>query len=228
MASQWISASAATSIAIVTALIFLLTNYLRKAIVPKAAAMVTIPELESASGEPSKVTKVLASTLPESVIFHQENPEFKKSMNSYWAQQECEVVPACVVRPRNAEELSKALKILKKEFDDRKNREDVESEGLFAVRGGGHSPLPRAASIKGGVVINLSLLREVTPSEDGTSVVIGGGCKWADVSRILDEQGLAVVGGRNSDVGVGGLTLGGEISAPLASLFPTSLPCHSV
>lgn len=32
-----------------------------------------------------------------------------------------------------------------------------------------------------------------------------------DVSKVLDKRGLAVVGGRNSAVGVGGLTLGGKL-----------------
>ena len=68
-----------------------------------------------------------------------------------------------------------------------------------------------AASIKGGVVIDLRLFCEVTPSEDESSVVIGTGAKWMDVSKVLDEKGLAVVGGRNSAVGVGGLTLGGKL-----------------
>ena len=223
MASQVISTSAATTIAILITLLILIVYYLRGAIVPKAAEKATIPGLESASAEPSTLTKLLASTLPESVIFRQDSADFKTSMNSYWAQQECEIVPACVVRPRNAEELSEAVKILKKEFDERgEHNRDARTKGLFAVRGGGHSPLPRAASIEGGVVIDLSLLREVTLSEDGTSVVIGGGCKWADVSKILDGRGLAVVGGRNSDVGVGGLTLGGGLSVSPVCLFPLS------
>jgi hypothetical protein len=53
-------------------------------------------------------------------------------------------------------------------------------------------------------VIDLGLFCEVTPSEDGSSVAIGAGAKWRDVSKVLDEKGLAVVGGRNSAVGVGG------------------------
>ena len=67
-----------------------------------------------------------------------------------------------------------------------------------------------AASIKGGVLIDFGLLCEVIPSNDGSSVTIGGGAKWAYVSKVLDEKGLAVVGGRNSPVGVGGSTLGGK------------------
>ena len=92
-------------------------------------------------------------------------------------------------------------------------------DGLFATRSGGHSPVSGAASINGGVVIDLSLFREVTTSGDGSTVSIGAGSKWMDVSRILDEKGLAIVGGRNSAVGVGGLTLGGN-SLSFASVIP--------
>ena len=60
-------------------------------------------------------------------------------------------------------------------------------------------------------MIDLGLLCEVTSSEDGSNVAIGAGAKWIDVSKVLDKKGLAVVGGRNSAVGVGGLTLGGKL-----------------
>ena len=60
-------------------------------------------------------------------------------------------------------------------------------------------------------MIDLGLFCEVTPSKDGSSVAIGGGAKWMDVSKALDEKGLAVIGGRNSAVRVGGLTLGGKL-----------------
>ena len=67
-------------------------------------------------------------------------------------------------------------------------------------------------------MIDLGLFCEVIVSEDGSSVIIGAGAKWMDVSRVLDEKGLAVVGGRNSAVGVGGLTLGGKL-LPFASVI---------
>jgi hypothetical protein len=211
MAIQAVSGSTVTALVIIVSLLVLIIRYLRARIVPKPAEKATASVLASTPNEPSKLTATLVSALSESFIVQQNSTEFKRSMNSYWAQQECEIVPACVVRPRNAVELSKAVKILKEEFDvEGYGKGDKKTEGLFAVRGGGHSPLPGAASIDDGVVIDLSRFCEVTPSEDGTSVVIGGGCKWADVSKFLDRRGLAVVGGRNSAVGVGGLTLGGE------------------
>ena len=61
-------------------------------------------------------------------------------------------------------------------------------------------------------LIDLARFREVTPSEDGASVIIGAGARWMDVSEILDKEGLAVVGGRHSAVGVGGLILGDNLS----------------
>lgn len=69
-------------------------------------------------------------------------------------------------------------------------------------------------------MIDLGLFCEVIPSEDGSSVAIGAGAKWMDVSKVLDEKGLAVIGGRNSAVGVGGLTLGGKLLLFTSVLAP--------
>ncbi|TVY12607.1 Bifunctional solanapyrone synthase [Lachnellula arida] len=201
---------------LITISIFIMRR-LRTALVPQPA---NGPDhLSVASNSQDPIYTMLSKALPDAVIFPHNEVAFRKSMDSYWAQQECEVVPACVVQPRDAQQLSTAVKILKREFDgrelgkkDRTGSDEGKSPGLFAIRGGGHSPVSGAASVEGGVLIDLSLLREVTPSEDGSSVVIGAGAKWMDVSKVLDERGLAVVGGRNSAVGVGGLTLGGGLS----------------
>jgi hypothetical protein len=175
-------------------------------------------DLIRSAGTPAmvKLTNSLASALPGTVISPDDGLEFQKSINFYLAQQENEVIPACVVRPRNSQQLCTAVAILKREYDERERENQLrgqkEGEGLFAIRGGGHSPVSGAASIKGGVMIDLSHFAEVEPSEDGSSVAIGAGAKWGAVSKVLDAKGLAVVGGRNSDVGVGGLTLGGGLS----------------
>lgn len=167
--------------------------------------------IKSISIEMTRLSQKLASAIPNSVIFRQEAAAFKKSMNSYWAQQECEVTPACVVQPRDVQQLSIAMTILKSESVEQSNSADPgNGRAFFAIRSGGHSPVSGAASIEGGIMIDLSHFCEVTPSKDGSSVVIGSGAKWIDVSKSLDAKGLAVVGGRASAVGVGGLALGGE------------------
>ena len=167
--------------------------------------------------------------LPDNVIFPHDTAAFRQSRSSYWAQQECEVIPACIVWPRDIQQLGTAVTILKREYDERRKQagEVKAEEGLFAIRSGGHSPVSGAASIKGGVLIDLSLFCEVVPSEDGSSVSIGAGAKWMDVSKVLDERGLAVVGGRNSAVGVGGLTLGGKLllfTSALEDLITSQIP----
>ncbi|CAD6569233.1 MAG: hypothetical protein ASARMPRED_002677 [Alectoria sarmentosa] len=211
MTFQLLSASAATTLLVFIS-IFIMRR-LRTSQILQAAKKSDHLDLTSSSPEPTMLSKSLASALPECVIFPHDATAFKQSMNSYWAQQECEVIPACVVRPRDVQQLSTAVTVLKREYDERGKQAGKESaEGLFAIRSGGHSPVSGAASIKGGVVIDLGLFCEVTPSEDGASVAIGAGAKWMDVSKILDEKCLAVVGGRNSAVGVGGLTLGGGLS----------------
>ena len=68
---------------------------------------------------PIMLSKSLASALPDSVIFPHDAAAFKRSINSYWAQQECEAIPACVVRPRNVQQLCTAVTVLKRQYDER-------------------------------------------------------------------------------------------------------------
>lgn len=209
MASQLLSASTAATVLAISISVFILHRL--RSWIPRDR-QVAGSSLKSDLPQSSTLGKVLANTLPDCVIFAHNVSAFNRSAASYWAQQECEVVPECVVRPRNVDELCKAVAILKREYDEQKKQNgNVAAQGLFAVRSGGHSPIPGAASIKDGVVIDLGLFCEVNPSEDGSTVTIGAGVRWMDVSRVLDKKGLAVVGGRNSAVGVGGFTLGGKL-----------------
>ena len=214
-----LSVSGATTLIVIISVYIL--RRLRTSYTLQAAKKPDHLEFTSSLSEPTILCKNLASVLLDSVIFPHDVAAFKKPMNSYWAQQECEVIPACIVRPRDTQQLCTAVTILKREYDERgKQAGEVKAEGLFAIRSGGHSPVSGAASIKGGVLIDLSLFCEVVPSEDGPSVSIGAGARWIDVSKVLDERGLAVVGGRNSAVGVGGLTLGGKFPLFTSLLWP--------
>ncbi|EMD68056.1 hypothetical protein GGP41_001627 [Bipolaris sorokiniana] len=157
----------------------------------------------------------LVATIPHITIAPENVNEFEKLMSAYWDQKAREVQPSCVVRPRNVWELAQAVKILSQEFDRRIRQSGDSREGLepiFAVRGGGHSPVAFASSIQGGVLLDLSLFDKVVLAEDKKSVAIGAGCRWIDVYAALEKDSLAVVGGRNSAVGVAGLTLGGGLS----------------
>ena len=66
-----------------------------------------------------------------------------------------------------------------------------------------------AANIDDGVTIDLSAINQVDVIRNGTIASVGSGARWQDVSLKLDSMNLAVVGGRVSEVGVGGLVTGG-------------------
>jgi FAD/FMN-containing dehydrogenase len=80
----------------------------------------------------------------------------------------------------------------------------------LSVRGGGHSVVG-FGSCDGGIVLDLSLLRDVTVDAASSRAWAGGGCTWADYDAATQEFGLASTGGLVSTTGVAGLTLGGGI-----------------
>ena len=85
-----------------------------------------------------------------------------------------------------------------------------EHDVLLAVRGGGHNGAGLGVC-DDGIVLDLSLLKDVTVDPDTGTVRVGGGCTWAEVDRATQEHGLAVPCGIISTTGVGGLTLGGGL-----------------
>jgi FAD/FMN-containing dehydrogenase len=120
--------------------------------------------------------------------------------NNYWSTRQAELSPGCFVSPRSTEDVSIIIKAL------------TCAKASFTVKGGGHSAFEGASNTDGGVTIDLAHLNQITVSEDKSTVSIGPGNRWINVSEALDPQGLAVVGGRVASVGVSGLTLGGGIS----------------
>ncbi|KAL3439534.1 hypothetical protein BDV09DRAFT_182111 [Aspergillus tetrazonus] len=93
------------------------------------------------STNPSPISKKLAEALPHIVLLHREKA-FRKSINSYWAQQERGVMQACIVQPREASEVAKVIEILRREYDEQEASLTSRSgDVLFAVRGGACSQL---------------------------------------------------------------------------------------
>lgn len=212
MALSWVS---------ITLIVFLLTSvYIRKRLRARSSQDEQYADGEEPGrfvsdtcSKPARLLRAkLVAAIPHIVIGPENTKGFKKLTNAYWDKKACEVQPACVVRPRNVWELAQAVKIMKRNFDLRILNENESASEFFAIRGGGCSPVAGASSIAGGILIDLSLLKEVKPSLDRKSVAIGAGCKWTDVYKALKEDGISVVGGRNSAVGVGGLALGGGLS----------------
>jgi hypothetical protein len=81
---------------------------------------------------------------------------------------------------------------------------------LLAVRGGAHNGAG-LGSCDDGLVIDLSLLRDIQVDPQARTVHVGGGCTWGEVDAATNEHGLATPSGIISTTGVGGLTLGGGL-----------------
>jgi FAD/FMN-containing dehydrogenase len=104
--------------------------------------------------------------------------------------------PALIARCLGTADIADAVKLAR-------------AEGLdIAVRGGGHNVAGRA-SVNGGVMIDLSLMRQVNVDPRRKIAWAGGGTLWRGFNRETQQHALATTGGVVSTTGVAGLTLGG-------------------
>ncbi|PZF83315.1 FAD-binding oxidoreductase, partial [Jiangella anatolica] len=84
-----------------------------------------------------------------------------------------------------------------------------EQDLVLSVRSGGHGG-PGFATNDGGIVLDLGPLDGVEVLDAGRRLVrIGAGARWAGVTRALAPHGWSISSGDTTDVGVGGLILGG-------------------
>ncbi len=81
---------------------------------------------------------------------------------------------------------------------------------LVSIKGGGHH-IAGTAVAAGGLMLDMSAMRDVRVDPGARLAVVGPGCRLRDVDRATQEHGLATVLGFVSDVGVAGLTLGGGL-----------------
>lgn len=110
----------------------------------------------------------------------------------------CVALPHCIILPRDARDVSKALKII------------AFFRVPFAVRSGGHSPNPGWSSVdRQGILLDLQRMSQIQLSADRKVATIGPGARWGNITSTLGVQDATVVGARNPLVGIGGLVLGG-------------------
>ncbi len=80
----------------------------------------------------------------------------------------------------------------------------------ISIRGGGHNVAGHAVC-DDGIMIDLSLMRNVEVDAGSKTALVDGGCIWRDVDEATQKYDLATPGGLISDTGVAGLTLSGGI-----------------
>jgi hypothetical protein len=79
----------------------------------------------------------------------------------------------------------------------------------FGIRSGGHAVYANANSVSEGLTIDLGYLNATTYQPGSSHASIQPGARWGAVYDVLAKDGVAVVGGRVTGVGVSGLILGG-------------------
>src|SRR6266545_4585062 len=106
--------------------------------------------------------------------------------------------PALIARCRGLADIADAVKMAR----DRKLE--------VAVRGGGHNVAGRA-TIDGGLMIDLSLMKGIHVDPKARTARAQGGLTWNEFNRETQLHGLATTGGVVSTTGIAGLTLGGGL-----------------
>ena len=104
--------------------------------------------------------------------------------------------PQAVVRPKDAADVIATVTFARESGLD------------LSVRGGGHN-VAGFGTNDGGIVLDLSSMKDVQVDSAARTVRVGGGATWGEVDNATHEFGLATPSGIISTTGVGGLTLGG-------------------
>ncbi|KAI0198890.1 FAD binding domain-containing protein [Astrocystis sublimbata] len=138
----------------------------------------------------------LSKHLPHDQVYSPSTPSYVDRIKSYFSVSAA-LQPWCIVLPSSAQEVSSVIQIL------------TEHQCPFGILSGGHGVFPGANSVQSGVTIDLGLMNATTYDVESKTASIQPGSRWKPVFETLARHGVAVTGGRDSDVGAGGFLLGG-------------------
>ncbi|KAH6874067.1 hypothetical protein B0T10DRAFT_415774 [Thelonectria olida] len=129
-----------------------------------------------------------------------EDAAYDAFTQTYWSGIQAEVNPYCIFKPSKAEHVSIVVLLSRL------------TQCPFAAKSGGHAAFAGASSIEGGITVSFINLKGVSLSKNKKIASIGPGNTWGPVYEQLTKSDVTVLGGRLSNIGVGGLTTGGGIS----------------
>jgi FAD/FMN-containing dehydrogenase len=106
--------------------------------------------------------------------------------------------PAAIARCTSSADVRSAVKLARAEHLP------------VSVRGGGHN-VAGAAVCEGGLMIDLSAMKQIRVDPKTREAVASPGLLWGEFDRATQAFGLATTGGQVSHTGIAGLTLGGGL-----------------
>ena len=104
--------------------------------------------------------------------------------------------PALIARCAGADDVVAAIRFAR------------EHDLLVSVKGGGHNVTGHAVC-DGGLMLDLSPMKEARVDRERRRIAVGPGLTWGEFDVATQRHGLATTGGIVSSTGVPGLTLGG-------------------
>ncbi|KAL8880398.1 MAG: hypothetical protein Q9198_002184 [Flavoplaca austrocitrina] len=176
-----------------------------QALVDRGVNVTAIPGLSSLAGQSSNQACSIACNALQMVyganyVINQSQAAYDTFTSGYWSLNQANVNPYCIFKPSTVSAVS-VLVLLSRL-----------TQCPFAVKSGGHAAFAGASNIDGGITVSFELLNGITLSKNLNTASVQAGQRWGNVYRELAKYDITVIGGRVSEVGVGGLTLGGGIS----------------
>lgn len=168
------------------------------------------PACSVAVSPPSSGTRLTCLSLPERLTIYLQckslrtlygaesldtpgSTSYSNFTASYWSALQEEVSPTCIFYPATTTQVS-VLVLLSRL-----------TQCPFAAKSGGHAAFPGASSIEGGITVSFRNLSSISLSADRKTASVQPGNTWYTVYSTLAPYNLAVLGGRVSPIGVGGL-----------------------
>ncbi|KAI3401489.1 hypothetical protein diail_10923 [Diaporthe ilicicola] len=142
----------------------------------------------------------LQSLYGEDAVDLRGDPAYANFTGSFWSELQEEINPCCIFYPSSPSAVSVLILLSR------------QTQCPFAVKSGGHAAFAGASSIEGGITVSLKNLNSIELSADNSTAFIQPGNTWGHIYTELAKYDLSVIGGRVTDIGIGGLTTGGGIS----------------
>ncbi|KAI3340484.1 FAD binding domain-containing protein [Ustulina deusta] len=138
----------------------------------------------------------LSKQLHDGQVYSPQTTSYVDRIKSYFSISAA-LEPWCIVLPSTTQEVSAVIQTL------------TAHQCPFGIQSGGHGVFPGANSVRNGITLDLGNMNTTTYNAESKTASIQPGCRWKPVYETLAEYGVAVTGGRDSDVGAGGFILGG-------------------